>query len=341
MAAPLSPPSLDADASDPPILRASSSYKSYTIDAFHYADLRVFHHPHPDPSPSRPLIVCIHGLGGSVAQFAALLPRLTQLCSVVAIDLPGCGRSAFSEYAWAAYTPAALVQLLDVAVAEVRQPEQHVVLVGHSMGTALASQLADDNAAALAPHVAALVALCPISAGMNVQRTTLLRRLIWVPGWVFNLWRIWDRRGGEDSASVTRFVGADAPRELKALQHRFNTQSQTPVWRRMVWGMLPLDHAADGTPIGGATSLEVWGRVQVPVLLIGGAEDKVTAPQEVELVASAVRASAYSEAGTAKVVETRIMDSPANHTLLYDPRIVPELQEIIAEFLMEHTPGLA
>jgi pimeloyl-ACP methyl ester carboxylesterase len=95
-----------------------------------------------DPAPL-PLLVFIHGLGGSVAQFHPLLTSLTNNASCLAIDLPGCGRSEFAPKDWAAYSTAALVELLEVVIDEYldRGRGQGAILIGHSMGTALAARL--------------------------------------------------------------------------------------------------------------------------------------------------------------------------------------------------------
>jgi pimeloyl-ACP methyl ester carboxylesterase len=47
---------------------------------------------HGGPSDG-PLLVCVHGLGGSLLNWAAIAPLLTQTCRVLAIDLPGHGRT--------------------------------------------------------------------------------------------------------------------------------------------------------------------------------------------------------------------------------------------------------
>ncbi|KAL5615040.1 hypothetical protein BROUX41_005105 [Berkeleyomyces rouxiae] len=366
---PSPPTSLDAESSDPEFLRAHSQFKSYTINHFTYTNLRIFHHAHPTTSPRpssntapAPLIVCIHGLGGSVAQFAPLLPHLTALAPVLAIDLPGCGRSAFAESSWDAYAPSALELLLDVVIADFRAERQPLVLVGHSMGSALAARLAsrrvqlqadrqitkqaDTHAPAAAPHVAALIALCPITLPISAHKAVQLRRLLWVPGWLFDLWRMWDRRGGTESASVRRFVsgssssGNDAPEaseELKAMQHTFNAQSRTPVWRRMAWGLLPADAHENGESRGGLVGLDIWAGVRASVLLVGGEDDHVTLPGEVNRAADAVRGG---DASGSQVVRTKILPCPANHTLLYDPRTVPEVVATINTFLGKQFSGV-
>ena len=40
-----------------------------------------------------PLVVCVHGLGGSALNWAAVAPTLAQTCRVVAIDLAGFGHT--------------------------------------------------------------------------------------------------------------------------------------------------------------------------------------------------------------------------------------------------------
>lgn len=40
-----------------------------------------------------PLLVCVHGLGGSHLNWAAIASRLTRTCRVLALDLPGHGRT--------------------------------------------------------------------------------------------------------------------------------------------------------------------------------------------------------------------------------------------------------
>jgi pimeloyl-ACP methyl ester carboxylesterase len=76
-----------------------------------------------------PLILCVHGLGGSHVNWAALAPHLTERARVVAVDLPGFGltrpgaRSASVQ---------ANQQALHRFLSEVVQ--RPAILVGNSMG---------------------------------------------------------------------------------------------------------------------------------------------------------------------------------------------------------------
>jgi len=233
-------------------------------------------------------LVFIHGLGGSAAQFNPLLTSLVNNASCLAIDLPGCGLSSFEQKSWDAYKTDALAELLAIIIEDYRDKElrQGVVLIGHSMGCSLSALLASKSASrynGISEHVVGFVAICPKGEPPTEEQTKLFKKLLWVPGAVFDLWRRWDRRGGVNSASVKRFVGAEAGLETRQLQVRFNEQSRTPVWRRMASGSLP-DYR-DGKPQGGLPGREVWAGLEVPVFLVAGEADHITKPEEVEIIA--------------------------------------------------------
>ncbi|PWI76379.1 dual specificity phosphatase catalytic domain protein [Purpureocillium lilacinum] len=297
--------STDPVETDPALLRDNSQLRTYRTSRFEYPDIRVFFRQHAKAKElpaSLPLIVCIPGLGGSVAQFHPLLSSLVDLAPCLAVDFPGGGRSGYSVTSWDAYTPAALGELLELIIEDYRDSEagQSVVLIGHSMGTTLSAWLANrrvSHATALSDHVVGLVAICPMSGPWNEARSMMFRCLLWVPGWLFSLWRAWDNRGGPESPSVTRFVGKEAEPDLKILQHRFNQQSRTPVFRRMAYGALPVYR--DGEPEGGLPGLDIWAGLDIPVYLIAGEKDHLTPPTEVGKIAEALGSAAKGVPETA------------------------------------------
>ncbi|KAJ6152773.1 hypothetical protein N7497_007092 [Penicillium chrysogenum] len=284
--------SSDAYETDPGILRKFTTYNSYTTSFATYPAIRTFYSPHPHlarlptkPTPV-PLVVVVHGLGGSLAQFHHLLTSLSNVASCFGIDLPGCGLSKFAPTDWNAYTVEALSELLAEAIDQHRDREsgQEVILVGHSLGCSLSALLASSTSpigAKVKEHILGLVAVCPRAEPPSVEDTTKFRRALYVPDLIFDLWRRWDRRGGEQSASVMRMVGVAADMETRNLQVRFNKQSRTPVWRRMAWGTLPT-YDNDGHPIGGLPGQQVWAGIRMPVLLVAGETDAVTKPVEVQ-----------------------------------------------------------
>lgn len=237
------------------------------------------------PAPI-PLLVFVHGLGGSLAQFQHVLTSLCNVGPCFGIDLPGCGLSSFAPTSWDAYTIEALAELLVTAIEKYRNKEagQGVVLIGHSLGCSLSALIAsstspikEDN---LKKHILGLIAVCPRASPPSARETTLFRRLLRVPGPIFDIWRYWDRRGGPHSASVARFVGADADPYTRDLQVRYNKQSKTPVWRRMAWGTLPVYNNAE--PVGGIPGKKVWAGVKTAVLAVAGEADAITRPEEVQ-----------------------------------------------------------
>lgn len=297
---------------DPPLLSHYSHFKTFRTSRFEYPNIRVFFREHAKanelPTPL-PLLVCIPGLGGSIAQFHPLLSSLVDLAPCLAIDYPGGGRSEYTVTSWDAYSSQALLELLDVIIEHHRDKAagQNLVLIGHSMGTALAAALANKKSrsvSSLADHVVGLVAICPLSGPWDKSTTALLRRLLWVPGWLFDLWRMWDAMGGPQSLSVTRFVGPDAEPELRLLQYRFNQQSRTAVWRRMAYGALPV--YTDGKPVGGIPGPDAWAGLDLPVFLIAGEKDRVTPPGEVDKIIEALQSggsASESDSGSVRCPE--------------------------------------
>ncbi|KAG5969091.1 hypothetical protein E4U56_008465 [Claviceps arundinis] len=416
---------LDTDplSTDPSLLRDHSQLRSYKASGFEYTDVRVFFRPHnkaaelPKAPAPLPLLVCVPGLGGSVAQFYPLLNSLVDLAPCLSIDFPGCGRSRYTNTSWDAYTTDALANLFGTIIEEYRDAElnQGIVLIGHSMGTALAAQLArhtEDNETSIAKHIVAIVAICPTAGPPDEQKSVLLRRLLWIPGWIFGLWRAWDGLGGLNSPSVSRFVGKEADRELRTMQYRFNQQSRTAVWRRMAYGALPM--YIQGKPKGGLVGLDAWASIKAPILLIAGEDDHLTPATEVQKITDVLEGvkskagqqpSSFEEGDDAialdqikatdgmthasipdatqsssnidgsldarntedtfskampdtdgdpstplempttlppqpahphQVVQSFIMPSPANHTLLYMPRYARVLAGLISDFLASH-----
>jgi pimeloyl-ACP methyl ester carboxylesterase len=101
--------------------------ESRTVDLggpVHYVD-----YGGPDDQAARPPIVLVHGLGGSHLNWDLLAPYLTRHARVLALDLPGFGRSEPGDRR---ATVHANVAVLDRFLREV--VGRPVVLVGNSMG---------------------------------------------------------------------------------------------------------------------------------------------------------------------------------------------------------------
>jgi pimeloyl-ACP methyl ester carboxylesterase/protein-tyrosine phosphatase len=299
--------------------------------------------------PPLPLLVFIHGLGGSASQFAELINRLINQAPCLAIDLPGCGKADMAPRTWNAYTMEQLVELLYVVVEEYRDRDhdQGVILIGHSMGCSLATHLGSSTTPFnknLAHAYLGSVAICPRAQPLSDKEQAAIRKLVWVPTSIFNLWREWDRRGGIGSHSVTRFVGTGADVKTRKLQLKFNSESRTETLMRMLLGMV------DAMP-----GPDVWRGLHGGVLLIGAENDKVTPPENVhqllatlkqrvplpdtkvsQLPPAATNSTAIAQNSKREPnISSRIamVPAPASHGLFYASGTVRVILGLITDFL--------
>ena len=99
-----------------------------------------------------PLLVCVHGLGGSALNWAAVAPTLAQTCRVVAIDLAGFGHTLGGSRSTSVQANNRLLHRFLVEVAGTP-----AILIGNSMGGLISIR----QAARRAETVAGLVLVDP------------------------------------------------------------------------------------------------------------------------------------------------------------------------------------
>jgi 3-oxoadipate enol-lactonase len=95
---------------------------------------------------SGPLLLCLHGLGGSTETFIRLLPHLPSCYNIVLLDFPGFGKSPFVPKS-NTVTIAGYVADLGEFIADLQElarPSQarDVIIIGHSLGAIIALQYA-------------------------------------------------------------------------------------------------------------------------------------------------------------------------------------------------------
>ena len=112
-------------------------------------------------------MLLVHGLGATLDHWALAIPKLAARRRVLALDLPGFGRSAKPDRPWGPDTYGdVLRRFLD------HHGFEHVVLAGHSMGGAVCAELALTDPKRI--HRLVLVD----AAGMTVMPTRLLDYLV-------------------------------------------------------------------------------------------------------------------------------------------------------------------
>jgi pimeloyl-ACP methyl ester carboxylesterase len=102
----------------------------HTAPASQWADLGVPVHYVDHGGPAKgPLLVMVHGLGGSLVNWAALAPLLTDTCRVLALDLVGFGRTKAGTHSTSVTSNQRMLQRFLSEVAG-----SPAILVGNSMG---------------------------------------------------------------------------------------------------------------------------------------------------------------------------------------------------------------
>lgn len=124
-------------------------------------NLRVFNLPHyrENKFPALPIVLFIHGMGGSLSQFYHLMDHMSHYAELVAVDLPGHGKSEFQPSDWASYKTERLLDVLETVLSSTCSEDREVVIIGHSMGCVLAAKLANR----LGIRCIGMVAITPVA----------------------------------------------------------------------------------------------------------------------------------------------------------------------------------
>jgi pimeloyl-ACP methyl ester carboxylesterase len=231
------------------------------------------------PGGQSPVIVCIHGLGGSNVNWRAVGPALARSARVLAIDLPGFGRTPLAGRRTGIY---ANRRLLDRFLTEVVGVP--AVLMGNSMGGTIAIL----EAASEPARVSGLVLVCPcVPKPAGVPSDILFDREVAkcvaayaVPGLSQRLMRRRRRRLGPEALiqESMRLACVDPGRipehALVALLEFADERS------RMPWADAAYLEAARSLVIlytkGRRRFLQAIEDVQAPTLFIQGEADRLT-----------------------------------------------------------------
>lgn len=195
-------------------------------------------------------VLAIHGLGGGAWFFAGLAKRLAGACRLVAVDLPGTGRSScgstFSRAGW-------IADLHDLATERLAAP---VVLLGHSMGTILAL----DAWAAWPGSVRALI----FAGGLPEPRHEIKERL--------------SRRADEVARDGLAGVGPQAAAANFAAVVRERQPELVGLYERLFEAQDAAAYVAWCRMLIGASAAATVPTVRVPCLSISGREDQYAPP---------------------------------------------------------------
>jgi pimeloyl-ACP methyl ester carboxylesterase len=227
-------------------------------------------------------IVLVHGLGGSIANWEAVGPRLASAGSVAAIDLPGFGLSPpWGD--WELRTHASAVR----AFLEEKGP---ATLVGNSMGGLISEMVASSW-----PHlVESLVLICPATPPR--LRDPLLH---WPTARRLTL----QSTRAIGPAYARRYLRANHPERLVRNAIRWTTHRPARVSPTMVQAFLEVARirkhfpwASQAVPMTSQSMRRLYWRpsrfvamirsIVTPTLVIQGEADRIVSPNAVHWMAS-------------------------------------------------------
>jgi pimeloyl-ACP methyl ester carboxylesterase len=229
------------------------------------------------------MLLCIHGLANSHASWAPLAERLTATHRVLALDLPGHGRSPLAGRPTSVHAHSLVLAAVMEALAT---PD--ITLVGHSMGAAVAA-----ITAAQKPHaVRKLVLLAPPLPldrfrSFNGDLLPQVIACLWPQLGIRALRRRVQRggvdayveRGLEFTCTSPETVAAMVPvlvQEINAAYEAGEDPLRCFLETARSLGLLVA---------GGRHYREALTRVQAPTQLIHGAQDRVLPPSSLDQIA--------------------------------------------------------
>ncbi|MDM0014996.1 alpha/beta hydrolase [Variovorax sp. J22P168] len=212
-----------------------------------------------------PVVVCVHGLGGSSNTWTPLMPALARH-RVVRIDLPGSGRSQRAE---GPLTIERYVRTLVDICDRLQLARAH--WLGHSMGTIVCQHLA----AAHPKRVASLSLFGPLIAPPDAARVAMTARAA---------------KAREGTAGMQEITQALLQAAISG-----DTRERQPVAVAYVRESLMRQdgeaYARSCEALAGAQPAAVE-QIEAPVLLVTGDEDGVAPPQAVRAMADRLHRAA-------------------------------------------------
>lgn len=229
------------------------------------------------------LLLLVHGLGGSIANWEVVGPRLTAKGRVVAIDLPGFGLTP-PRKGWSLQTQR------DTIIEVVEALGGKGTLVGNSLGGLLAEMVASDRADLVSNLVLIAPATPPRFPDPRIHWPTA-RRLVVNSAPIIG------------PAVSRRVMSTMTPRELidESLERITHNRAHVPLdmvesFVELARTRARLPWAADAVPRTGAhirrhflrrsEFVKMIRRIKAPTLVVQGIADRLVSPTSVEWLCS-------------------------------------------------------
>ncbi|KAJ3226139.1 hypothetical protein HK099_005492 [Clydaea vesicula] len=182
-----------------------------------------------NPVESTPLIIFVPGFGGNVGQWINQLEHFSHVASVLSFEICGFGKSEKPE-AMEFYRTSSVVDDLIYIIKKFKLPKQDLVLIGHSYGTAIVSKAYGKLIMMEAEYKPTLVCFLSPKMDATIKELQFNKRILSLPNFVINIFRLLERIGGTNSVSVTRLLSKNASESLREKQLFWNAQVDTNVY---------------------------------------------------------------------------------------------------------------
>ncbi len=229
------------------------------------------------PDEAKPPCLLVHGLGDEADTWRGVFPLLAARRRVIALDLPGFGRSELPD------PPFSILVYVNTLLALLDQLDiPRVTLVGHSLGAVLVHEFA-------LQHPAWADGLVLVSGGlaMGKSRLTLSLLLFLIPGigeWAYNHLRRDPQAAYQTLYPYYAHLDALPQAERDFLFKRVNQRVWSDMQRRAFLGTMR--SLVSWLPAQQKTLAQRLAASSVPTRVVWGAEDQIASPENAHLLAS-------------------------------------------------------
>ncbi|KAL3484378.1 Alpha/Beta hydrolase protein [Aspergillus germanicus] len=210
-------------------------------------------------NPTGPLIVLLHGLGGSTETFTPLLPHLRpETYRLVCVDLEGLGKTSLSSPD-VTLSITRYVDDLESLVAFLQSTEEPIMLIGHSLGGIIATHYA-------ARHSERVKGLALLGTGRSIANIPPAReRMLALAAKT----RAEGIQAAASAAAISNFpIDVELAQELGDSVREAVAKSDVEGYAKACQAVAALDHVDPE-----------YSRIAAPTLLLAGSGDVISPPE--------------------------------------------------------------
>jgi pimeloyl-ACP methyl ester carboxylesterase len=210
-------------------------------------------------NPAGPLIVLLHGLGGSTETFTPLLPHLRpETYRLVCVDLEGLGKTSLSSPG-VTLSITRYVDDLESLVASLQSSEEPIMLIGHSLGGIIATHYA-------ARHPERVKGVALLGTGRSIANIPPAReRMLGLA----TKTRAEGIQASADTAAISNFpMDVEVAQKLRDSVRKAVAKSDVEGYAKACEAVAGLDHIDPD-----------YSRITAPTLLLAGSGDIISPPE--------------------------------------------------------------